>query len=64
MRVFTDSRCAGHAAPPGFPERPERLERILAALRSDSRFDVVASDLPGDEKANAALLHTSLQKLL
>ena len=55
MRVFTDPRCAGHSAPPGFPESPERLERILAALRSDPRFDVAAPDLPGDDEVLAAV---------
>ena len=32
LRVFSDRRCLGHRAPPGFPESPERLERILEDL--------------------------------
>jgi acetoin utilization deacetylase AcuC-like enzyme len=34
VRVFTDSRCLGHQAPPGYPERPQRLAGILAHLRA------------------------------
>jgi acetoin utilization deacetylase AcuC-like enzyme len=34
IRIVTDSRCLGHQAPPGYPERPERLAGILAHLRS------------------------------
>ena len=33
LRVFTDSRCLGHVAPPGYPECPERLAGILSHLR-------------------------------
>lgn len=33
QKVFTDSRCAEHRAPYGFPECPERLESVLARLR-------------------------------
>jgi acetoin utilization deacetylase AcuC-like enzyme len=32
--VFTDARCLLHRAPPGYPERPERLERVLAGCES------------------------------
>jgi len=32
LRVFSDSRCLRHRAPPGYPERPERLEAVLARL--------------------------------
>lgn len=35
MRVFTDSRCLLHAAPPGYPEQPARLKGILARLRAE-----------------------------
>jgi acetoin utilization deacetylase AcuC-like enzyme len=34
LRVFSDSRCLEHIAPPGYPERPERLECVLARLAS------------------------------
>jgi acetoin utilization deacetylase AcuC-like enzyme len=33
IRVFTDPACLGHQAPPGYPERPERLSGVLAHLR-------------------------------
>ena len=34
LRIFTDSRCARHTSPPGFPERRERLDAVLAGLRA------------------------------
>ncbi len=34
LRIFTDSRCLEHRAPPGYPERPERLAGIVAELRA------------------------------
>ena len=55
MRVHTDRRCLEHEAPPGFPERPERLARILAALGADPRFEVVETGAPGDEEVLAAV---------
>ncbi len=33
LRIFTDPDCLLHQPPPGFPERGERLERILRHLR-------------------------------
>ncbi len=33
IRIFTDPACLDHQAPPGYPERPERLSGILAHLR-------------------------------
>ncbi len=41
MRVFTDVRCLDHPAPPGFPERPERLARVVAELERDPRYELV-----------------------
>jgi len=35
IRIFTDLRCLRHRLPPGFPERRERLEEILARLRRE-----------------------------
>jgi acetoin utilization deacetylase AcuC-like enzyme len=35
IRIVTDSRCLGHQAPPGYPERPERLAGILEHLRRE-----------------------------
>jgi len=60
MRVFTDPRCAGHRVPAGFPEVPERLAGILAALAADPRFELApASANPDDDEALAlvATLH-------
>jgi acetoin utilization deacetylase AcuC-like enzyme len=34
IRIFTDPACLGHRAPPGYPERPERLSGVLAHLRA------------------------------
>ncbi len=34
MKIFTDSRCQAHVSPAGYPERGERLEDLLAMLRS------------------------------
>jgi acetoin utilization deacetylase AcuC-like enzyme len=34
IRVFTDPACLLHTAPPGFPERPERLSGVVSHLRS------------------------------
>ncbi len=34
VRIFTDPRCLEHRAPPGFPECPERLERVTRRLRA------------------------------
>jgi acetoin utilization deacetylase AcuC-like enzyme len=33
IRVFTGSACLDHRAPPGYPEKPERLAGILGRLR-------------------------------
>ncbi|MCP4203647.1 MAG: histone deacetylase [bacterium] len=42
LRIFTDHRCLEHRAPPGYPERPERLTGVLETLRAGD-WDVVAS---------------------
>jgi acetoin utilization deacetylase AcuC-like enzyme len=41
VRVFTDERCLGHSAPPGFPESPARLAGIVRRLESDPRIELV-----------------------
>ncbi len=39
LQIFTDRRCLEHRAPPGYPERPERLAGVVARLRaSDFTF--------------------------
>ncbi len=56
LRVFTDSRCLAHGAPPGYPERPERLERILARLAS-TRFRVISGCAHGGAEEAVLALH-------
>ncbi len=34
IRIFTDPRCLEHRAPPGYPERPDRLTGIVEHLRA------------------------------
>jgi acetoin utilization deacetylase AcuC-like enzyme len=49
MRIFHDRRCLEHRAPPGFPERPERLARLLDELGRDRRFENVDAEGRIDE---------------
>ena len=51
MRVFTHPGCLLHRSPPGFPERPERLARILEQLREDGFEVVEVGDHPEAERA-------------
>ncbi len=53
LRVFTDSRCLEHRAPPGYPERPERLTGVLSRLRANDF--VFAPESTTDRPAEAAL---------
>ena len=48
MRVYTDRRCLDHPAPPGYPERPERLRLVLERLR-EGPWPVI--DTSGDPSA-------------
>jgi acetoin utilization deacetylase AcuC-like enzyme len=34
LRIFTEPRCLEHAVPGGYPERPERLARVVDHLRA------------------------------
>jgi acetoin utilization deacetylase AcuC-like enzyme len=54
VRVFTDPRCLEHRVPPGFPERPERLTGMLAALAADARFELVPAGAVPDSEAELA----------
>jgi len=54
MRIFTDRRCLAHPAPPGFPERPERLQGILARLAAAPARQIVETS---EHPATAATLH-------
>ena len=40
MKIFTDERCTGYAAP-GHPERPERVSATLKKLRTQSEVSIV-----------------------
>jgi acetoin utilization deacetylase AcuC-like enzyme len=56
VRIFSDARCLGHAVPPGFPERPERLSRLLDRLSGPPGFRIEAggADAATDAGAEAA----------
>ena len=54
MRVFTDSRCLLHAAPPGYPEQPARLIGVLSRLRRQHEV-VEAGPHAGASSAVAAV---------
>jgi acetoin utilization deacetylase AcuC-like enzyme len=51
IRIFTDPTCLDHQAPPGYPERPERLSAVLAHLRE--RGWTMAGGAGGEEAAVA-----------
>jgi acetoin utilization deacetylase AcuC-like enzyme len=55
IRVFTDPACLEHAAPPGYPERPERLSGVLAHLRGSGWPFAEGGEVP-DETVRAAVL--------
>ena len=51
VRVFTHPDCLLHASPPGFPESPERLRRIVERLRRDGLEVVECADHPQVDEA-------------
>ncbi|MEO8503568.1 MAG: histone deacetylase [Acidobacteriota bacterium] len=51
FRVFTDRRCLGHSAPPGYPEKPRRLEAVLESVRAAGLDVVDQGQHPGAELA-------------
>ncbi len=53
--LFTDPRCLGHEVPYGFPERPRRLERVLAQLEGRGAGPTVAGDPPRAREAVTAV---------
>ncbi len=52
IRVFTDPACLDHRAPPGYPEKPERLAGVLAHLRQ-SGWPVVEEGISGEPARQA-----------
>ncbi len=46
VRLFTSRACLAHQVPPGFPERPERIERILDTLSGRTGYGVL--EAPGE----------------
>lgn len=60
LKIFTDPRCGLHRSPPGFPERGERLETIMARLAGSSwpMIDSVADEaLDGTVDAAVTAVH-------
>jgi len=55
IRVFTDPACLEHAAPPGYPERPDRLSGVLAHLRRSGWLFAEGGEV-AEETARAAVL--------
>jgi acetoin utilization deacetylase AcuC-like enzyme len=54
--VVHDPRTLAHAVPPGFPERPERVSRLVQALAVDPRFELrEGRGASSDEAALAAV---------
>jgi len=53
LEVVTDPRYAAHRGPAGHPERPERLEAVLAAL--DARGDALARRAPREASPDELL---------
>ncbi len=56
MRIFSDARCLGHAVPAGFPERPERLSRLLDGLSGGPglQLELGRADADSDARAESA----------
>jgi acetoin utilization deacetylase AcuC-like enzyme len=44
--LFTHSACFGHLTPPGHPERVERLQAVLSALRTEEFASLVHVEAP------------------
>ncbi|MCB1008603.1 MAG: histone deacetylase [Acidobacteria bacterium] len=57
MLLFTDPVCLEHPAPPGYPERPERLAGVLAALRTLAGVEEVETALPDGLEESILALH-------
>jgi len=59
MLVVHASRCLDHLVPAGFPEKPERVARIVEALSGDSRFEIrEARSSPATALSAVAAVHS------
>ncbi len=56
LKVFSDPRCLEHRAPPGYPERPARLEKILEEL-PQSGFPIVRPEAPPEAEEEIRAVH-------
>ncbi|HET9208970.1 MAG TPA: histone deacetylase [Thermoanaerobaculia bacterium] len=54
IRIFTDPSCLGHQAPPGYPERPERLSGVLDHLR-ERGWPFASEERPSQEAMREAV---------
>jgi acetoin utilization deacetylase AcuC-like enzyme len=57
IKVFTDPRCLEHVAPRGYPERPERLQGVLAHLAASGRTLVERGVAHGVARAAVHAVH-------
>jgi len=55
IRIFTDPACLSHTAPPGYPERPERLSGVLGHLRQAGWPFAAGEETTDRETARAAV---------
>src|SRR5437763_1347152 len=58
IRIFTDPACLDHQAPPGYPERPDRLSGVLAHLREHG-WPLAGAGGISPEAARADVLYAS-----
>jgi acetoin utilization deacetylase AcuC-like enzyme len=56
LKVFSDRRCLEHRAPPGYPERAARLERILEELPQQG-FPVVQPEAAPEAESEIRAVH-------
>jgi acetoin utilization deacetylase AcuC-like enzyme len=61
ISLYTDPRCLNHEAPPGYPEKSERLRRILARLEDHPgvtrQADADAEEAHPQAQTTVAALH-------
>lgn len=57
MLLVTNPLCLEHPAPPGYPEVPERLDGVLAALRGLQGLEERPPEVPADLEAAVLAVH-------